>query len=193
MSPPRWFVSVPSHRSEDSEPHMRFFMVWPWRPFPPASSCLFTALPSAWVILCLPNYCCLCISRSPRILAKIPLLVKTAHHIWPQFRSIVFFVTIEFDFFPFCRLILVCKYTFFIESFGAFPGSSAGIESACNAGGPSLIPGSGRSTGEGIGYPSQYSWASLVAQLVNNPPAMWEICVRSLGWKQLPTPVFWPG
>ena len=54
--------------------------------------------------------------------------------------------------------------------------SSVGKESACNAGDPSLIPGSGRSPGEGIGYPLQYSWASLVAQLVKNP-AMWETWV----------------
>ena len=54
-----------------------------------------------------------------------------------------------------------------------FPGSSAGIESACNAGDISLIPGLGRSGGEGIGYPLKYSWASLVAQRVKNPPAMW--------------------
>ena len=64
-----------------------------------------------------------------------------------------------------------------------FPGSSAGKEFACNAGEPSLIPGSGRSTGEGTGYPLQYSWASLVAQLVKNPPAMQETWVRSLGWE----------
>ena len=51
-----------------------------------------------------------------------------------------------------------------------FPGSSAGKESACNAGDPGSTPGSGRSPGEGIGYPLQYSWASLVAQLVKNPP-----------------------
>ena len=44
-----------------------------------------------------------------------------------------------------------------------------------------MIPGSGRSPGEGIGYPLQYSWASLVAQLVKNPPAMWETWVGSLG------------
>ena len=44
-----------------------------------------------------------------------------------------------------------------------------------------MIPGSGRSPGEGIGYPLQYSWASLVAQTVKNPPAMWEIQVQSLG------------
>ena len=59
-----------------------------------------------------------------------------------------------------------------------FPDSSVGKESACNAQDLSLIPGSGRSTGEGIGYTLQYSWASLVAQLVKNPPAMWETWVR---------------
>ena len=53
-----------------------------------------------------------------------------------------------------------------------FTHSSVGKESACNAGDPCLIPGSGRSSGEGIGYPLQYSWGSLVAQLVKNPPAM---------------------
>ena len=46
-----------------------------------------------------------------------------------------------------------------------------------------LIPGLERSPGEGIGYPLQYSWASLVAQLVKDPPAMWETWVRSLGWE----------
>ena len=48
---------------------------------------------------------------------------------------------------------------------------------------PSLIPGLGRSPGEGIGYPLQYSWASLVARLAKNPPAMRETWVRSLGWE----------
>ena len=48
-----------------------------------------------------------------------------------------------------------------------------------------MIPGSGRSTGEGIGYPTQYSWASLVAQLVKNPPAMQETKVSYLGWEDL--------
>ena len=58
----------------------------------------------------------------------------------------------------------------------SFPDSSVGKESACNAGDPGSIPGSERSAGEGIGYTGvlQYSWASLVAQLVKNPPAMWE-------------------
>ena len=64
-----------------------------------------------------------------------------------------------------------------------FPDSSVGKESACNARDPSLIPGSGRSAGDGIGYPLQYSWASLVAQLVNNLPAVRETWVRSLGWE----------
>ena len=64
-----------------------------------------------------------------------------------------------------------------------FPRSSAGKESACNAGDTSSIPGSRRSPGEGIGYPLQYSWASLVAQRVKNPPTMREIWVRSLGWE----------
>ena len=63
-----------------------------------------------------------------------------------------------------------------------FPGSSVGEQSACNAGDSGLIPRSGRSTGEEIGYPLQHSWASLVAQLVKNPPAMKETWGRSLGW-----------
>ena len=65
----------------------------------------------------------------------------------------------------------------------SFPGSSAGKESACNAGDPGSIPGLGRSPGEGIGYPLQYSWASLVAQVVKNPPAMQGTWVPSLGWE----------
>ena len=60
---------------------------------------------------------------------------------------------------------------------GGFPYSSVGEESTCNAGDPGLIPGSGRSAREGISYPFQYSWASLVAQLVKNLPAMWETWV----------------
>ena len=64
-----------------------------------------------------------------------------------------------------------------------FPGSSADKESTCNAKDPSSIPGLGRSPGEGIGYPLQCSWASLVAQLVKNPPAMWETWIQSLGWE----------
>ena len=58
-----------------------------------------------------------------------------------------------------------------------FPGSSAGKECSCNAGDPGSIPGSGSSPGEGLGYPLQYSWASLLAQMVKNPPAMRETWV----------------
>ena len=81
-----------------------------------------------------------------------------------------------------------------------FPDSSVGKESASNAGGPSSIPGSGRSTGEKIGYPLQYSWASLVIQLVKNLLAMHLQCrrpcfdswVRKIRWRRdrLPTPGF---
>ena len=70
-----------------------------------------------------------------------------------------------------------------LETKGGFPNSSVDIESECNSGDSNSIPGSGRSAGEGIGYPLQYSWASLVAQLVKNPPAMRETWVRSLGWE----------
>ena len=82
----------------------------------------------------------------------------------------------------------------------SFPDSSVGKESSWNAGDPHLIPGLGRSTGEEIGYPLQYSWASLVAQLVKS------IClpcrrpgfdpwVGKIPWRResLPIPVFWPG
>ena len=62
-----------------------------------------------------------------------------------------------------------------------FPGSSAGKESACNAGDPGSIPGSARSSGEEIGYLLQYSWASLVVQLVKNLLAMQETPVQFLG------------
>ena len=64
-----------------------------------------------------------------------------------------------------------------------YPDSSVGKEFACKAGDPGSIPGSGRSPGEGIGYPLQYSWASLMAQLVKNTPAIWETWDQSLGWE----------
>ena len=89
----------------------------------------------------------------------------------------------------------ICKYFPLHGSpHHCFSGSSAGKESNCHAGYTGSIPGSGQSTGEGRGYPHQYSWASLVAYLVKNPPAMWETWVWSLGledpwrWEQLPTP-----
>ena len=79
-----------------------------------------------------------------------------------------------------------------------FPDRSVGNESTCNAGDPGSIPGSRRSAGEGIGYPVQYFGASLVAQLVNNPPTIqrpqfdpW-VGKIPLRRESLPTPVFWP-
>ena len=81
------------------------------------------------------------------------------------------------------KLLLKLSNSYFrIHDIG-FPGSSASKESTCNSGDPSLIPRSGRSPGEGIDYPLQYSWASLVAQMVKNLLAMWETWVRSLGWQ----------
>ena len=83
--------------------------------------------------------------------------------------------------------------------FLGFPGGSAGKESACNAGNSGSTPGLGRPAGEGVGYPLQYSWASLVAQKVNNPPAIGEIgfnpWVGKIPWRRerLPSLVFWPG
>ena len=79
-----------------------------------------------------------------------------------------------------------------------FPDSSVGKEPTCNAGDSGLIPESGRSAGEGVGYPLQYSWASLEVQLVKNLPAVWrpgfDPWIEIL-WRRewLPIPVFWLG
>ena len=78
-------------------------------------------------------------------------------------------------------LFLGYIYKYFI--YMCFPDSSVGKESAYNAGDPGSTPGLGRSPGEGIGYPLQYSWGSLVDQLVKNPLAMRETWVQSLGWE----------
>ena len=80
-------------------------------------------------------------------------------------------------------MVLPDLLLFSVGALLGFPDSSVGKESACNARDPGSIPGSGRSPGEGIGYPVQYSWASLVAQLVRNPPAMLETWVRSRDWE----------
>ena len=74
-------------------------------------------------------------------------------------------------------------YNSTILQFQVFHDSSVGQESACGEGDHGSIPGLGRSTGEGIGYPLQYSWASLVAQLVKNLPSMQETWLQSLGWE----------
>ena len=91
------------------------------------------------------------------------------------------------------------KHSLWVTILLKTPESSVGKESVWNAGDPSSVPGSGRSAGEGIGYPLQYSWASLVSQLVKNPPAMREAWVQpwvgKIPWRRerLPTPVSWPG
>ena len=93
--------------------------------------------------------------------------------------------------------ILSCKPAFSLFSFTfikrvftssllsamGFPYSSVGKESACIAGDCGSIPGSGSSPGEGIGYPLQHSWASLLVQMVKNLPAVWETWVGLLGWE----------
>ena len=81
-------------------------------------------------------------------------------------------------------LVFGAKYTCLM----GFPDSSVGKESICSAGDPGSIPGSGRSAGEEIGYPFQYSWTSLVAQ-------GFDPWVGKIPWRRerLPTPVFWPG
>ena len=77
-------------------------------------------------------------------------------------------------------LYLTFRYHLLLSRlYKGFPGK----ESACNGGDPGSIPWSGRSPGEVIGYPLQYSWASVVAQIVKNLPAMWETWVQSLGWE----------
>ena len=92
------------------------------------------------------------------------------------------------------------RFEDFYLYYWGFPGSSAGKESTCNAGDPGLISGSGRSHAEGIGYPLQCSWASLVAQLVKHLPAMrekprFDHWVGKIPWRKAwqPTSVFSPG
>ena len=80
-------------------------------------------------------------------------------------------------------LFLIEQSSISINLCQIFPDSSVGKESACSEGDPGLIPGLGRSAGEGISYLLQYSWVSLMAQLVNNPSAMWETWAQSLGWE----------
>ena len=94
--------------------------------------------------------------------------------------------------FPYLPMVMLIYIDLLFQPFGdrldlptyqGFPDSSVGKESTCNAGDPGSIPRLGRSAGEGISYPLQYSWATLVAQLVKNPPTMQETWVWSLGWK----------
>ena len=90
-------------------------------------------------------------------------------HPFPVYNSVVFSILMPSILQHFCHTL-------------PFPDSSVGKESTKNAGDPGS-PGLGRSAGEGIGYPLQDSWASLVAQLVKKLPAMQETWVQSLGWE----------
>ena len=84
---------------------------------------------------------------------------------------------------PLCRRTVTDKLSPFYhkEHLNNFSYNSVGKGSTCNTGDLGSIPGSGRSPGEGIGYPLRYYWTSLVAQLVKNQPAMWETWILSLG------------
>ena len=86
-------------------------------------------------------------------------------------------------FFPLSYFSPPLLFIYLFSSLRGFPDSSVGKESACSARDPSSIPEVGRASGEGMGYPFQYSWASLVAQLVKNLPALRETWIRSLGWE----------
>ena len=82
-----------------------------------------------------------------------------------------------------CTYVSFLVFKLYYSCIMGFTGSSAGKESTCKAGDSGSIPESGRSHGEGTGYPLQKSWASLVAQRVNNLPAVQETSVWSLGWE----------
>ena len=90
------------------------------------------------------------------------------------------------------------KFLLFKSPGPGFPDSSVGKECACNAGEPGSIPGSERSTGEGIGYPLQCSWASFVSAGKESTCSVGDlgsILVGKIPWRRerLPTLVFWPG
>ena len=76
-----------------------------------------------------------------------------------------------------------CRRYKFDPCSGNLVAQSVGKETACDARDPGLVPGSGRSAGEGIGYPLQYSCSFLMAQLLKNPPATWEMWIQSLDWE----------
>jgi len=151
----------------------------PWKQFlwVLISKCIFT-----FIILILPSH----------ILVKTYCYLKIVHNFynlpcWKEENSISY----SFIFLSLNSLWKNNLYIYRIFHLGnsnylttiIFPDSSAGKESICNEGDPGLILGLGRSPGEGIGYPLQYSWASLVAQLAKNLPAIWETWVQFLGWE----------
>ena len=111
------------------------------------------------------------------LLQRPPILVSLFIFMWPGVRSLVVISSLG-------STSLIWKS--FWDS-KHFPGSSVGKESTCKAGDPGSIPGSGRSGGEEIGYPLQYSWASLEAQLVKDEKMIEN---KSLPWKIAPWYVY---
>ena len=107
-------------------------------------------------------------SEEPR---AVSLLSRYSHH-----------CVISDKLIPQCLRVLLYKFNTWDYCEGS-PDSSVGEESACNAEDPGSIPGLGRSAREGVVYPIQYSWASLVTQLVKNPPVGQETWIRYLGWE----------
>ena len=100
-------------------------------------------------------------------------------HVLAIINSVVVYIGVHVSFL--IIVLLKCMSSWVLWQ--GFPGSSGGKESTCNAGDSDSIPGWGRSPGERKGYPLQYSWASLVAQVVKNLPAICETWVRSLDWE----------
>ena len=129
------------------------------------------------------------------ILALVHLQPPSQNHLAATFQGITWHIQssgtepiLRPDFHFVSPVIFISKVTIQMKikehpTWVGFPDRSVVKESACNAGDPSSIPGWERSTGDRIGYPLQYSWASLVAQLVKNLPAMRETSVWSLGWE----------
>ena len=110
-------------------------------------------------------------------MAPVRVRLNTPKEIFNDLRAKVLYLIIA---------LTESKKMWYIRCLVGLLGCSAGKGSTCNAGDLGSIPGSGSSPGEGMGYPLQYSWASLLAQLVKNLPAMQETWIRSLGWEDSP-------
>ena len=135
-------------------------------------------------------------SNSPEAvctLPSLPLILRSSS--WDSFSLLIHLIKpIQSSLVPhnLTWVLLLCVPITYTRG---FPDSSASKESTCNAGDPSSIPGSGRSPGEGIGYPCQYSWASLVAQTEKDLHALRDTWVGKIPWRRAwqPTPVCLPG
>ena len=123
------------------------------------------------------------LSRIPKNSSRLPnSQISNGQRIWIDIFSKTYKWTVSSTSLKRCLTSLVI-WKMSSKIINSFPNSSVGKESTCNAGDPSMIPRSGRSTGEGIGYPLQYSQASLVTQLVKNLTTRRETWLLSLGWE----------